>query len=51
MTWKEFKDTVEARGIHDESEIEYIDISGIDAAGLRFGFPDSDDGMAFFVFD
>ena len=27
MTWKEFKDTVEAQGVTDETEIDYIDIS------------------------
>lgn len=28
MTWKEFKDAVEAQGVKDEDGIEFIDWSG-----------------------
>jgi len=27
MTWKEFKDTIDAAGIPDEAKIHYIDIA------------------------
>lgn len=30
MTWKEFKERVEAEGVKDEDEIWYIDVCGDD---------------------
>lgn len=28
MTWKEFKEAVEAQGVKDDTEISYIDVQG-----------------------
>lgn len=35
MTWKEFKEAVEAQGVKDEDEIWYIDVSEMHPEDFR----------------
>ncbi len=35
MTWKDFKEKVEAAGVKDEDAILYIDVSGWDVDDMR----------------
>ena len=35
MTWKEFKDILEKKGVTDNMELSYIDIMGHDKIGVE----------------
>jgi hypothetical protein len=34
MTWKEFKTTVEAKGVRDDFKVDYIEVGDIDVSQL-----------------
>ena len=44
MTWKEFKEQVEAEGVTDEMEIQYIDMSWSSPDQLNISLPNHEEG-------
>ena len=48
MTWKEFKDKVEAEGVKDDMEIWYIDTSFPSEERLVISPEDEQDGIAIY---
>jgi hypothetical protein len=46
MTWKQFKDFVESRGVKDEDQIHYIDVSYLEESHLSIRLPTETDGFS-----